>query len=123
MLRPSPKAFLVVLEIGRKSKNYLEDSLLEMQELISSAGVKSVGALQAAIHDPSPSHLVRGGKLQEIAAKAKAAGANILYFNVDLTPVQARNIEKDFKWKTVDRTGLILDIFAKRARSNEGKLQ
>lgn len=123
MLRPAPKAFLVILQTHRKSQQFLDESLEEMQELASSCGVKVVGFIQAFIADPSPSHLVRGGKLTEIAAEAKKAGATILYFNRDLTPVQARNIEKDIKFKTVDRTGLILDIFAKRAQSNEGKLQ
>ncbi len=94
-----------------------------MSELVSSAAIKIVGSLQSNLPHPSPSHLVREGKLQELAAKARAAGANVLYFNMNLTPVQARNIEKDLKLKTVDRTGLILDIFAKRAQSSEGKLQ
>lgn len=123
MLRPAPKVFLVILEIGRKHKGFLDDSLEEMGELARAAGVQVVGALKAVLAHPCASHLVREGKLQEILTQAKAAKANVLYFNVDLTPVQARNIEKDIKFKTVDRTALILDIFAKRARSNEGKLQ
>lgn len=123
MLKPSPKAFLVILEIGRKHKTFLDESLEEMHELAASAGVKVTGALKASLPHPSSSHLVREGKLQEIMTQARAAGANVLYFNVDLTPVQSRNIEKDIKFKTVDRTGLILDIFGKRAQSNEGKLQ
>lgn len=123
MLKPAPKAFLVILQTNRKSQQFLDESLEEMTELASSGGIKVVGSIQAFIADPSPSHLVRGGKLMEIAAEAKKAGATVLYFNRDLTPVQARNIEKDIKFKTVDRTGLILDIFAKRAQSNEGKLQ
>lgn len=123
MLKPTPKAFLVILQTGRKSELFLEDSLKEMTELVNSAGIQVAGALQSFIPHPSPSHLVRGGKLQEIAAQAKKAGANVLYFSKDLTPVQARNIEKDIKFRTVDRTGLILQIFAKRAQSNEGKLQ
>jgi GTP-binding protein HflX len=123
MLKPLPKVFLVILQTGRKNQQFLDESLAEMKELAASAGVRTVGTLQAYIADPSPSHLVREGKLKEIAVKAKAASANVLYFNVDLTPVQARNIEKDIKYKSVDRTGLILDIFGKRAKSNEGKLQ
>lgn len=123
MLRPSAKAFLVILQTQGNSRHFLDESLEEMTELVSSAAIKVVGSLQANLPNPSPSHLVREGKLQEIFTKAKAAGANTLYFNRDLTPVQARNIEKDIKFKTVDRTGLILDIFAKRAKSSEGKLQ
>ncbi len=122
-LRPSAKAFLVILEIGHKYKTFLDESLEEMTELALSADVKVTGSLKASLPHPSSSHLVREGKLQEIMTQAKASGANVLYFNVDLTPVQARNIEKDIKFKTVDRTGLILDIFGKRAQSNEGKLQ
>lgn len=123
MLKPAPKAFLVILQTGRKSELFLEDSLQEMTELVHSAGIPVAGALKAFIPHPSPSHLVRGGKLQQIASEARKAGANVLYFSKDLTPVQARNIEKDIKFRTVDRTGLILEIFGKRAQSNEGKLQ
>jgi GTPase len=122
-LKPTTKAFLVILQIHHTSKHLLEESLAEMKELVSSCGVKVSGSLIANLPNPSPSHLVREGKLKEIALQAKAAGANTLYFNLDLTPAQARNIEKDIKFKTIDRTGLILDIFGRRAKSNEGKLQ
>lgn len=123
MLKPPAKAFLVILQTGRKSQEGLDESLEEMKELVASAAIKTVGSLQAFIAEPSPSQFVREGKLEEIRAQAKACAANVLYFNVDLTPVQARNLEKDLKLLTVDRTGLILKIFARRAQSSEGKLQ
>ncbi len=85
MLKPLPKVFLVILEIGHKHKTFLEESLQEMNELALSAGVKVVGSLKASLPHPSSSHLVREGKLKEIMLQAKAAGANVLYFNVDLT--------------------------------------
>lgn len=117
------KAHLVILQTWQRSKHYLEESVEEMKELTRSAMVQLVGVTQAHLASPSPSHFVREGKLEEIRDAAKAEGANVLFFNVDLTPAQARNIEKFTKIPAVDRTGLILDIFGKRAQTSEGKLQ
>lgn len=114
---------MVIVDVECRSKTFLEESLEEMRELASSAATQVVGHVFAKIPSPSPSHFVREGKLAEIATKAKEARANILYFNVDLTPGQARNIEREIKLRAVDRTGLILEIFGRRAKSSEGKLQ
>lgn len=123
MIKPSGRAYLVILDVDSRSKTFLEESLEEMTELVLSAGCRIVGHLSAHIPSPSPSHFLREGKLAEVAAKAKEAGANVLYFNVELTPGQARNLERFIKVKPVDRTGLILEIFGRRAQSSEGKLQ
>ena len=123
MKKPRDKAYLVILRPDHKPKNYLQESYEEMRQLVEAALARVLGASTQNLEHPSPSHFVREGKLTEIKTKAKALGANVLIFNVDLTPVQARNIEKFTGIPAVDRTGLILDIFGRRAKSAEGKLQ
>lgn len=117
------RAYLVILQTWQRSKSFLEESTQEMMELTRSCLVEVTGVTQAHLPHPSPSHFLREGKLEEIRQQAKAAGANTLFFNVDLTPAQVRNIEKFTKIPAVDRTGLILDIFGRRAKTSEGKLQ
>jgi GTP-binding protein HflX len=102
---------------------FFEESYEEMKELVESDARSLVGVTQARIPHPSPSHFLRQGKLTEVRDRAREARADILIFNVDLTPVQARNIEAFTKMRSMDRTGLILDIFAQRAQTREGKLQ
>lgn len=117
------KAYLVIIQTWQRSKTYLEESTEEMKELTRSSSVDVVGVTQAHLPHPSPSHFLREGKLEEVRDLAKASGAKVLFFNVDLTPAQVRNIEKFIKLPIVDRTGLILDIFGRRAQTSEGKLQ
>lgn len=119
------KAFLVIAQRPsiRNNPSFLAESLEEMMELTSSALMKTVGFLQFKLNDPSPSHFLREGKLTEVRDQAKKAGANILIFNCELTASQAGNIQKFTQVPPMDRTGLILDIFGRRAKSKEGKLQ
>ncbi len=117
------RAFLVIAEPPGKSKNFLRESFEEIKELTLSAGGQVVGVTEARLERPSPSHYVREGKLGEIQEKVSKEKADLVIFNIDLTPVQARNIEESVGVRAVDRTGLILDIFARRAQSREGKLQ
>ena len=117
------KAFLVIVKTFRKNATDLEDVLEEMKELTESANGIVVGTLKANAEHPSPSHYIRQGKIEEIQAAILNAGATVLIFSVDLSPVQARNLEDECGIRVVDRTGLILDIFAKRAVSSDGKLQ
>ena len=120
---PREKAFLIIVQNRNDKKNFLRESYEEMKELTLSAGGEVAGAVEAHIDKPSPSHYIREGKLTEIRGKVEAEKGALLVFNVDLTPVQARNIEAAVGVRAVDRTGLILDIFARRAQSREGKLQ
>ena len=120
---PRDKAYLVILRTGLKPRNFLEESFGEIKELTLSAGGVIVGSSLSNLHSPSPSHFLREGKLQEVREKASQDKADLLIFNVDLTPVQARNIEAFCGIRPVDRTGLILDIFARRAKSREGRMQ
>lgn len=120
---PRDQALLVMVETGQGNKEFLRESYEEMKELTLSAGGMVAGAAQVRLDRPSPSHYIREGKLTEITGLVKKEKANLLIFNIDLSPGQARNIETFTGVRAVDRTGLILDIFARRAKSREGKLQ
>lgn len=118
------KVFLVIVQRPSvRSKDFLDESLEEMRELASSALMQTMGFLQFKLNDPSPSHFLREGKLTELRDKAAKSGANLLVFNCELTASQAGNIQKFTNIPPMDRTGLILDIFGRRAKSKEGKLQ
>ncbi len=100
-----------------------EGVLEEFAELARSAGARVAAVVPARIDRPNPSILIGSGKLDEVKAACEATGADLVLVNHALTPVQERNLEKALERRVVDRTGLILDIFAQRARSHEGKLQ
>jgi GTP-binding protein HflX len=97
--------------------------LLELQDLASSAGARVVGKVLQRSYEPDPATLVGRGKAEEIRAAAHAVKADLVVFDHDLTPSQLRNLENMLGLKVIDRTQLILDIFASRARSREGQLQ
>jgi GTP-binding protein HflX len=102
----------------------LDDTLLqEFAELARSAGAVVVGEVTARVERPSASHYIGSGKVEELKSACEATGAELVLFNHTLSPVQERNLAKDLGRRVVDRTGLILDIFAQRAVSHEGKLQ
>ncbi|HUS19049.1 MAG TPA: GTPase HflX [Terriglobales bacterium] len=100
-----------------------EESLAEFRELATSAGATVVGELLQKRDKADPATLVGKGKLEEIAGAAASSNADVILFDHDLTPSQQRNIERELKMRVIDRTQLILDIFAKHARTREGQLQ
>lgn len=100
-----------------------QDNLSEFKELAGSAGAEILAVVQSSRHRPDPKLFVGTGKADEIASTITANQADIAIFNHVLTPAQERNLEHRFACRVLDRTGLILDIFAQRARSFEGKLQ
>jgi GTP-binding protein HflX len=101
-----------------------DESLLEeFGELARSAGAEVVATITARIAKPNPSTYIGSGKLEEVLAACDATGADLVLVNHSLSPGQERNLEKELKRRVVDRTGLILDIFAQRAATFEGKLQ
>lgn len=100
-----------------------EAELEEFAELARSAGATVATMVMARIDRPNPATLLGSGKLDEVKAAADASGADLVLVNHPLSPGQERNLEKVLERRVVDRTGLILDIFAQRARSFEGKLQ
>jgi GTPase len=100
-----------------------DESLAELRTLAESAGAKVVGEILQRRDRPDPATLIGGGKLEEIAGAAAAVNADLLLFDHDLTASQQRNVEKIVKLRVIDRTQLILDIFARHARTREGQLQ
>jgi GTP-binding protein HflX len=100
-----------------------EESLEELRDLALSAGAEIVGHILQHRDRPDPATLIGRGKLEEIAGAAAAAAADLLLFDHDLTASQQRNIESVVNARVIDRTQLILDIFAAHARTREGQLQ
>jgi len=99
------------------------EDLSEFESLVSSAGVEALQVVTGSRKAPHPKYFVGEGKAQEIADAVKATGASVILFDHALSPGQERNLEALCECRVVDRTGLILDIFAQRARTHEGKLQ
>lgn len=100
-----------------------EESLAELRSLAGSASAKVVGEILQRRDRPDPATLIGAGKLEEIAGAAASVNADLLLFDHDLTASQQRNIERIVKRRVIDRTQLILDIFARHARTREGQLQ
>jgi len=100
-----------------------DESLAELRTLAESAGASVVGQILQRRDRPDPATLIGEGKLEEIAGAAASLDADVLLFDHDLSPSQQRNIEKIVERKVIDRTQLILDIFARHARTREGQLQ
>jgi len=101
----------------------MEDSLEELAELAGSAGAEIVGRAMQTRPSPEAATLIGHGKVDELRAQVLSDRADVLIFDHDLTPTQQRNLEKAVDCKVIDRTQLILDIFASRARTREGRMQ
>lgn len=100
-----------------------QEDLAELAELAKSAGAQPVAVVSGTRRTPDPKYFIGSGKLEELRAVVAAEEASIVLFNHPLSPSQERNLEKALDIRVVDRNGLILDIFAQRAQSFEGKLQ
>ncbi len=100
-----------------------QEDLNELKELASSAGAEVVHVLTGSRRHPDPGFFVGSGKLEELKAVIKETEADLVLFNHVLTPSQERNLEAELEFRVVDRNGLILDIFALRAKTYDGKLQ
>ncbi|OON41791.1 GTPase HflX [Izhakiella australiensis] len=112
----------VLVHIYFSQDKDMED-LQEFETLASSAGVEALQVVTGSRKAPHPKYFVGEGKAEEIAGAVKATGASVVLFDHALTPAQERNLERLCECRVIDRTGLILDIFAQRARTHEGKLQ
>ncbi len=112
----------VLVHVNFSDEGERED-LEELKMLVSSAGVNALGVITTSRSAPSAKFFVGSGKAEEIASQVQMLDADVVIFNHALTPAQERNLERLFQCRVVDRTGLILDIFAQRARTHEGKLQ
>ena len=113
-------AILVHIDFDQESN---QEDLQEFVELVRSAGLKVMDIVTAKRHSPDPKFFIGKGKIEEIQSVKEATEANVIIFNHNLSPTQERNIEKVAKCRVIDRIGLILDIFAQRAFTFEGKLQ
>lgn len=120
--RPDVGERAILVHIDFSSHAETEDPD-EFRELVTSAGVEPVGLVTGSRKQPSPRLFVGEGKLEEIRDAVTANEADVVLFNHSLSPSQERNIERELKCRVLDRTGVILDIFAQRARTHEGKLQ
>ncbi|KZN28742.1 ribosome rescue GTPase HflX [Pseudoalteromonas luteoviolacea] len=114
------QAVLVHIEFPNEGDR---EDLQELEMLVSSAGVSSVAVVQGSRQAPHPKLFVGTGKAEEIAEIVRTYKADVIIFNHQLSPSQERNLERVCRCRVLDRTTLILDIFAQRARTHEGKLQ
>ena len=115
--------FLVGVELKSQSRWATDDSMDELSELAQTAGGDVVGSGVQKLEAPTPSMYIGTGKAAEYATFCRGNKVDTVIFDDELSPAQTRNLEKLFECKVLDRTQLILDIFAQRARTKEGKLQ
>jgi GTP-binding protein HflX len=120
---PAERAALVGLIAGRARRLEAERSLEELAGLAEAAGARVVLRVLQERPKPDPSTYLGGGKVATLAASSAEVGVDVVIFDNELTPAQLRHVEEEVGRKVIDRTQLILDIFARRARTKEGKLQ
>lgn len=120
--RPDSGELAVLVHLILSQTEQAEDRR-EFEELVLSAGGCPVAELTGTRSAPNAKFFIGSGKLEELKALVAEHGAELVIFNHSLSPSQERNLEKELKCRVLDRTGLILDIFAQRARTHEGKLQ
>jgi GTP-binding protein HflX len=118
------KALLVTIKIKTEKGGWnIEDDALELEELTSTCGVEVIDNISCVCDKPTPNFLIGRGKIEEIAVLCQENNADAVIFSHDLSGTQQRNIEEVIAKKTIDRTQLILDIFARHAISPAGKAQ
>lgn len=114
------RALLVHIDFYQAAES---EDLGEFEMLVDSAGAERCGLVRGSRERPDPKYFIGTGKAEAIAREAQAMAVQLVIFNHSLSPSQERNLEKKLQARVLDRTGLILDIFAQRARTFEGKLQ
>lgn len=121
---PVEKGFLVGVELKRKRELWrAEDSVEELAQLARTAGIEVLGSTIQRLQAPKPATFVGSGKVEELRAWGRELEYDVLLFDDELRPRQQRNLEQELDVKVVDRTALILDIFARHASTKEGRLQ
>lgn len=113
----------VIVAVNLQHDEHFEYGLEELHNLAEALNVQVVGEVTQNLERVTNSHYVGTGKVEEIKNFYEEADANLVIFNDELTPSQIRNLERDLECKVIDRTMLILDIFARRAKSNEAQMQ
>lgn len=119
----APKEKALMVGIDRQEEWEVGDSLRELAQLTETAGAEVVGSIWQKRSRTDAAFYIGRGKVQEISLIRQELGVNIIIFDEELSPAQQRNLEQALGVKVIDRSALILDIFAQRARSHEGKLQ
>lgn len=117
------RAVIVGVRHGKITRRQMERSLEELRQLVETAGGEVVGELHQEMHRFDPATFIGSGKAAEVATAAQELDADMVIIDDDLSPVQNRNLEEAIGALVLDRTAIILDIFARRAKSREGKLQ
>ena len=121
--RRTERVFLIGVEFKSRTTGDVQESLEELSELAQTAGAEVAGTGTQKVERLNAGTFIGAGKAEEFAKECKALGVDTIIFDDELTGAQTRNLEKIFECKILDRTALILDIFAQRARTREGKLQ
>ncbi len=121
--RRTQKVLLVGVDFPDRGAFSVDDSLAELAALVQTAGGQVVGTVIQRLHRPHAGTFIGSGKAREIATRCLAEGVDTVVFDDELSPAQGRNLEKLIGAKILDRTEVILDIFARRAQTREGKLQ
>ena len=117
------KALLVALNTKDIDSEIVEEHLSELQELASTAGAETIMKIVQSKYSPDPAFYIGKGKAEELAVIVENSQIDLVIFDDDLSPTQVRNLERILNRKIIDRSGLILDIFASRAKSRESKTQ
>ncbi|MBD0334654.1 MAG: GTPase HflX, partial [Cyanobacteria bacterium Co-bin13] len=117
------RVLIVGLMTAKQSKQQFQNRVMELERLVESAGGDVLDMLHQRRERPHPQTVLGAGKVQEVSLAAQTLGANLIVFDRDLSPAQVRNLENQIGIRVVDRTELILDIFAQRAKTGAGKLQ
>ncbi|HMZ03749.1 MAG TPA: GTPase HflX, partial [bacterium] len=121
--RKKERALLVGVAHDRQENRLVDDYLEELALLADTDGVEVVASVKQQLRQIDPSTYIGKGKVHEIVLKVQAENIQVVIFDDDLSPGQTKNIEREAKCKIIDRSALILDIFAKRARTRESKTQ
>jgi len=121
--KSTERAMLVALQTRKQSRELVEEHLSELEELSDTAGAESIFKIIQTKTSIDPAYYIGKGKSEELALMIELNDIKLVIFDDDLTPVQVRNLEKLFNRKIIDRSGLILDIFASRAKTREAKTQ
>ncbi len=121
--RKTERVFLVGVELKAKNGRELRDSMEELAELATTAGAQVAGEGVQKLAAPCAATFIGKGKADEFAKLCRESDVDTVIFDDELSPAQSRNLENLFQCKILDRTSLILDIFAQRARTREGKMQ
>jgi GTP-binding protein HflX len=113
----------ILVDVSLKKEKIDPYDLVELEALAKTAGAESAGEIVQSRDKPDVRYYIGEGKVAELKAACASANADIVIFNCDLSPSQIRNLQEELGVKVIDRTGLILDIFAQHAHTKEGKLQ